>query len=554
MGFGGPLPVSEEAALRVSGPGPGDSKEDSGGFGETTDFISKPMSETEARGVFDLPRIYVRDQEPVIAALKRGEIEYADLTQWSFPDEFFCFLLGTHFLEKVEETYPTPRQKEEVPIWFLISCQFLLKLWCSRRYHHLRYFLNAGSILTRFGFNVGSESIGFNGKNRYERKTAVDPDTVRKFFKDTPPQEIREWHNESLQRWFRGQRVFRERGIFVLDQTHLVVPDNPHYEGAVRMPVDEHGQRYRGYEEFTEEQRKGLSYHPCYSLSLLLHVDLTPDLFHVAGYEWGPGNEDELPQAEKLVPDFCRAHPSVMKELIVDRGYIDGEFIGRVKKDHGVDVLVPLKKTMSTYQDAVGIAGREKQWEVLEEEKDLQGKLIKKVWGQRIPEMDLWDSCPVKQHATVVRQVAWDPETQQDEERIWVLGSTKKYLHSKVAYSRYRLRTQIEERNRQLKGGWQIGRFPSPSPGLMESHLCFTLLTYSLLQLYLRRKDLQEKTHRMIQTLRQEERLGGGAVLVYAGSAYAALKLKDYMTLVLDLDEDPKKRLKEVFQSIQEEG
>ena len=70
------------------------------------------MSDTDSRCVFDFPRIYARDQESVIAALKQGEIEYADSTQWSFPDEFFCFLLETKFFEKVEKTYPTPREKD----------------------------------------------------------------------------------------------------------------------------------------------------------------------------------------------------------------------------------------------------------------------------------------------------------------------------------------------------------------------------------------------------------------------------------------------------------
>ena len=315
------------------------------------------------------------------------------------------------------------------------------------------------------------------------------------------------------------------------------------------MPVDEHGQRYRNYEDLTPEQRKGLIYHPCHTLTCLLHVDVTEDLFHVAGYEFGPGNEDELPQARRLVPQFCRTHPSVMKELIFDRGYIDGEFIGEMKTEYHVDCLVPLKKSMTTYQDAVGIAKRENQWEVVEEEKDVQGKLIRKVWGQIIPEMDLWNSCPVKQHAIVLRQIAWDASHQQDQENIWVLGSTKKYLHPKVAHSRYALRMQIEERYKQLKGGWQIAQFPSPSPGLMESHLCFTLLTYSLLQLYLRRKDLREKTHHMIQTLRQKEQLGRDVVLVYTGSHYATLNLKDFALMMMDIEGDPKEKLKKIFQS-----
>ena len=78
------------------------------------------------------------------------------------------------------------------------------------------------------------------------------------------------------------------------------------------------------------------------------------------------------------------------------------------------------------------------------------------------------------------------------------------------------MRTQIEERFRQFKRDWYIADFPSPDSSLIESHVCFTLLTYSLLQMYLRREDLQKLTHKMISTLRAEEHLGKDAVLVYA--------------------------------------
>jgi len=39
------------------------------------------------------------------------------------------------------------------------------------------------------------------------------------------------------------------------------------------------------------------------------------------------------------------------KVLMVDRGLIDGPNIGRLKTDHQVDTVVPLKKNMNAYQD-----------------------------------------------------------------------------------------------------------------------------------------------------------------------------------------------------------
>jgi len=267
------------------------------------------MSDKIGQGGFYLPAVYKKAQRSVIQALERGEIDYADLTRWNFPDEFLCFVLDVGLLDFVEKTYPNPRVSNEVPIWFLITCQFIMRIYQTGKYHHLRYLLNSRSILTRFGFNVEAKNIGFNDKNKKQRKTVLNADTVRKFFKDTDAKEIREWYCNDLQRWFKGKRAFDNRGIFVLDQTHLVVPDNPKYLDAVKMPVDEHGQMYSNLHLLTKEQKKSLVYHPCYTLSTLLNVAPDNTTFHMAGYELGPGNEDELPQAEKILSVFCRNNP-----------------------------------------------------------------------------------------------------------------------------------------------------------------------------------------------------------------------------------------------------
>jgi len=327
---------------------------------------------------FYLPRIYKKNQNRVESCLSEGKIDYADLTRWTFPDEFLCFILERKLMPFVTKTYPNPRERNDVPIWFLICCQFVMRLHQTGNYHHLGFLLNSGSLLTRFGFNVGAKQIGFNDKNKKTRKTAIHPDTPRKFFKDTDPLEIRKWYRDNLQNWFRQQRTFDHRGIFILDQSHLVVPDNKNYKDAKKMPVDKHGQLYSDLGSLTPEQKKSLVYHRCYTLSTLLNVALERPQFHVAGYELGPGNEDELVQAKKLVPDFCRRFSGVMKLLIIDRGYIDAGFINTIKKEHGVDVLIPLKNNMSDHKEAIAIAKMNNQWECVDQNKDSHGKVILK--------------------------------------------------------------------------------------------------------------------------------------------------------------------------------
>lgn len=494
-------------------------------------------------GGFRVPIVYQKNQKQVEKRLNEGDIDYAELTKWSFPDEFLCFVWERNLLEFINRTYPNPRKKNEVPIWFLICCQFIMHLHQTGNYHHLGFLLNSGSLLTRFGFNVGTEKIGFNDKNKKTRKTVIHADTARKFFKDTQATEIREWYRNDLQKWFREQRTFDHRGIFVLDQSHLVVPDNENYKNAVKMPVDEHGQLYSNLSSLTTEQKQGLVYHRCYTLSTLLNVALERAQFHVAGYELGAGNEDELVQAEKLVPAFCQRFNGLMKLLIIDRGYIDGEFIGKIKRDHNVDVLVPLKKNMANAQDAIAIATMENKWECIAQEKNSDEKILLTKEIAPVKELALWNNFEGKINACVTRYSYWDSIKENYDVRYSVLASTKNFASPKEFILHYDLRMQTEERYRQFKHAWYITDFPSPHEALVESHVGFTLLTYSLLQLYLQRKDLQEKTHQLINTLRRDERMGKDAVLVYASQDYGIFDLDDYTARVAGLLETPRQRL-----------
>jgi hypothetical protein len=143
-------------------------------------------------------------------------------------------------------------------------------------------------------------------------------------------------------------------------------------------------------------------------------------------------------------------------------------------------------------------------------------------------------------------------EKKEYDERYSVLASTRNFVDPKEFISHYELRMQTEERFRQFKHAWYITDFPSPHAALIESHVCFTLLTYSLLQLYLQRKDLQDKTHQMIDTLRRDERLGKDAVLVYAKENYGVFDLDDYTHRVAGLLDTPRQRLMTIMKAQKE--
>lgn len=75
---------------------------------------------------------------------------------------------------------------------------------------------------------------------------------------------------------------------------------------------------------------------------------------------------------------------------------------------------------------------------------------------------------------------------------------------------------QIEERIDQIKNCWWVGCFTTP-------------------------KELATQT---IETLKQEERLGKDAVIVYAERYFAVFDLDEYTDIILDLREKARERMR----------
>ena len=482
--------------------------------------------------------IYKENRTKVAADLDQGKLDYQDLSTWAFQDRFFAFLLAIRFFEICGASYPSPRRKEEVPVWFLLACLVQMKLHTTSSFNRLPGILRSGAVLSRVKFNIGGCEGGFNHKNKTERASAVHQDTARKFFKDTAPDKQREWHNKDVQKFIKVNKGFDKHGIFLLDQTHVVVPENENYKAAKKMPVDEHGQLI-DTSGMSDEQKKAIRYRPCYALSELLHIEKAEHpSFIFAGYQWGPGNTDELVQGRKLVADFVDAvGRGVMKLLIADRGYISGKFVTYVKNDLGVDVLMPLRKNMDALTDPIRIAEFYKyKWKPYKKYTNRGVTYTEEVTV--VEDVDIWDKCKVPLHISLMKISGSDGSL-----NYWGLSSTFKPGNPKEAFEAYDLRIQIEERHRQIKNYWHISEFSSPHCSLIEAHVMFTLLTYSFIQLYLSHKHLKTLANKTIDSWQQEERMGLNSVIVYSGQYFAVFDLSEYTEIIAFLKDDARARL-----------
>ena len=133
------------------------------------------------------PIIYEENRIKVLNALKDGRIDYLDLADWTFQDRFFAFLLGLRFFEICGASYPTPRKKEEVALWFLLACKVQMKLHTTAAFDELPGILRSGAVLSRVKFNVGGSNGGFNNKNRKDRACPVHHTIRQGSSTRTPP-------------------------------------------------------------------------------------------------------------------------------------------------------------------------------------------------------------------------------------------------------------------------------------------------------------------------------------------------------------------------------
>ena len=155
-----------------------------------------------------------------------------------------------------------------------------------------------------------------------------------------------------------------------------------------------------------------------------------------------------------------------------------------------------------------------------------------------IDDIEDWESIGMPVSVSIMKTIGSDNSI-----KYWSLCTTFKPKNAKEAFDLYHIRSKIEEVNKQIKNNWFIGEFSSPHESLMEAHVLFTLLTYSLIQLYLMKKHLITQTNRTIETFKSMETMGKECVIVYYNNEFAIFDLDYYTKIVINLEESAKLRL-----------
>lgn len=539
--------------------------------------------------------VFENNKPYVIDEFREGRFDYVELASDVAETRFFQYLFDKQVVDQLAAHYPSPRRRHHVPMWMYISSQLAMRLHGSHSFHSFPWIVRAGGLIDALGPDVARRQVdddghvelacaGFNNRNLYPRQTPCDQDTLRKLARDTSADELEQWYNEHAASLYRELGAYDSEGLFIGDGTYLFVPDNENYENSQRHLFDEHNRLVSKKQEkmMTPAQRDRCRWRRYYKAVLLLHCDAAGERFVVAGLRVLRKGESEQTALWPLVNTFLKHQPGVMKVLLLDRGFINGPQIGRLKKDHQIDTVIPIRKDMDLQEDVRGLLRMEEiSWEryepehrpslpplnqsgcaaspprhptVEKREKKRQqtlaaknaeaaeasprdpSKVREQTWLGRFAGLTSWTDCPVPLTGVYSRDVYAD-----GHEETWLLATTSSTWTARRVRDYYGLRTDIEERHRQVKCFWDLTRFHSTAWSLLVSQTVFVCLTYSLLQLHLLAQGHQELNRRTRPTSR---RLlpDGDRVIVYRQQCFAFFTLMEHMELTLSLEGAPRRR------------
>lgn len=531
--------------------------------------------------------VFEQDRPFIVQALRSGEFDYVEAANEVAEADFFRDLFKRKVIAKLAESYPTPRQKEEVPLWLYVASEISLKLHGAHSHYSYPHIIRCGGLLEALGPQLAHKTVdkktgdvalaceGFNQKNHYRRETPCDQDFLRKLARQTKPDRLSDWFNHEVPRCLKKLKLFDPEGLFIGDGSYLFVPDNEAYEGSVVLLFDDHNHPVDPQKVDLADKR----YHweRCYKMVSIIHTNRALDFFLYVAVKLVSGKTHESPVLYELVRDFKETMGrGIMKVLILDRGFIDGPGIGRCKQDYGVDVIMPLRKNMDLYRDVLGLTRAPGfSWERYEEPRPVpapvavrppaiekreaarqrtlalrKGQLVQPEAARpsaetgrasfvgKLERSHTWQDCPVPLNAIISREI-----DDKGEEDFWVLVTTRLNKSSRDVRTLYGLRTAIEERHRQIKCFWDLTDFQSCSFALVLNQVVFLALTYTLLQahLYLRKRaELNRVTRpRLLQMLSPTL----AVIIVYYQRRFARLTIPEYSEIMLTVTGKAKQKL-----------
>jgi len=438
-------------------------------------------------------RYYKKDNKRVKDRFLSKDYDTSSVTGMGCFDGLFCFLIEAGFFG-LFNFRPDCRKRVMIPLAYFLSL-YGLKVICeldSLNRVSTQLFRNR-ALLEMIGFTGVHFEKGFSARNQ-GRQLPFNITTMGKLFGDFSLKQTDDFFVNSLQT-LAGHR-FLHAGTYILDATPLYVSNSAKtYEGTGIIVKD--GKKQTGYKLITLKYAR--AYEEKDEPEMFVAAILVPLNHHESRYM--------IPIVQQAVFNIGKGR---IKQVVMDRGFLDGENLYGLKYDYNIDFIIYSKSNMDVTDELKKKAEdykyrQQKQLPLpasylLQEDQDTQVYGFNNLqwfwtYGKAEHQQDVKEKTYKKDKNLKTHPISGGIITKykgkERESAITFLSSKRfgKIFTPLVAVNLYKKRQYTEnEGYRELKQGYNIGRFPSRKFKGIYLHTMFTLVMFNYISCYKTKK------------------------------------------------------------------
>lgn len=434
-------------------------------------------------------------EDAVLSALSRGETD-GMLPAGSGAMDRFAKFLSESGVAEVLSGFADHRERRSIPAF----------LFCNLLLH--KSLLNIGSLsqigpilfsspdsLRMLGFNMRQIQEGFysGGTQR-----PLNVESVGDFFAACDLKDFQSNQKDVLRRLLSSYPELLAEGNLVMDCIEFSIPAG------------------RGND--TEKRLEACV------LCSTRHGECLPLLWSFINAK----SQADITQGKALMAEALSTLGKKVKRLVVDRGFLSGEWVGELKKKR-IDTVIGLKTDMVLYTDMLSLASDpETLW--LNADLPKYRKSKSQPSSRHIAylsDLETWDSCKVPLAGIVIRDTYPDGRVIYQCVVTTDLGAEPEQIHAWI-----RSRWAIEETFMRESRYGSLNSIGSCRVGVGAAIAHFSLLAFTLLRLFETREQEDEPVSRFAIPS------AGLEVVAYWGQYYAITQMSRLLSIILERPPD----------------
>jgi Transposase DDE domain len=475
-------------------------------------------------------KFYCRNEKKVAQELREGRATCGAGTGWGFFDKFYIFLWNLGFFVILEKIEGEGYERVLISITKLLltySIKILLGITSLNKVPYLLF--REIALLQLIGFTALEikEGVCKRGKGKSQ---PMHKDTVGDFLSRLTEKEVEYILNATVK--LLSEKRFLRSSTFILDSTDLFLPHQIEGAGC---------KKYKEY-KYDRKEKKQIEFEVV-RFGFKLIVLLEAKSMIIVAAKVAKLNEHEsnytlslLDQARKNIGNHK------IKLLLIDNAFMDGQTLWKIKKHYKINFIVRVRTTMNIAADARSMRTIKPDNDILfyGEAQQEYGKTIKVMGIPSLTSYDQYGEESYVQHKNrkdfkgnpinAVMVLCWDDKNYlPGNEPVFITGL--KVNDPLDIINKYDLRSLIENCCfRELKQGWNLGKFCKKTFEAIRSHSILTAVMFSLNAAFQSLKG-KSVTRKGIRRLRDEDMHSIHKVAVFADDYFGIFDIEEILII-----------------------